>query len=128
MFPVTSIDEMRGLPGDVDVFGQPNELALIPADAWYDNQANALDGPLLSIPDYAALFRAAYPLSRRRPDLCPRRQRHRRNFEADAFKQYQSPWYACAKGDSAVLSETEKQGAVLFLAQPAVDSATTARC
>ncbi|MBP6470276.1 MAG: cytochrome-c peroxidase [Chloroflexi bacterium] len=113
MFPVTSIDEMRGLPGDVDVFGQPNELALIPADKW-TAVWQTLMARLLSIPDYAALFQAAYPTIPAADLTFAHAANAIAAFEADAFNQHQSPWYAYLQGDSTALSETEKRGAVLF--------------
>ncbi|HEY3473188.1 MAG TPA: FG-GAP-like repeat-containing protein, partial [Anaerolineales bacterium] len=60
MFPVTSRDEMRGDRGDVDVFGNPNELAML---VDYKSQPiwNALMKRLLAIPGYVELFKAAYP-------------------------------------------------------------------
>ena len=113
MFPVTSIDEMRGLPGDVDVFGKPNELAVIPNDAWTVIWGGLM-ARLLAYPEYVALFHAAYP------EVPPGDLTfaHAANaiaaFEADAFNQFQSPWYDYLQGEETALSEEAKRGAVLF--------------
>jgi cytochrome c peroxidase len=116
MFPVTSIDEMRGLPGDMDVLGQPNELAVIPNNDW-TGIWDGLMARLLAFPDYVALFQTAYP-NVPATDLT---FAHAANaiaaFEADAFDQYQSPWYHYLHGDTAALSETAKKGAVLFFGE-----------
>jgi cytochrome c peroxidase len=113
MFPVTSPDEMRGFPGDADVFGQPNELGPIdeqdlPA-MWHGLMAR-----LLTIPEYQALFQQAFP------DV-PADQlgfQHAANaiaaFEIEAFTLLDSPWDRYVAGDNAVLSEEAKRGALLF--------------
>ena len=60
MMPVLNRREMRGDAGDVDVFGNPNELAQLT-----DSQPNAIWRAvmqrLLAIPKYDTLFNAAYP-------------------------------------------------------------------
>jgi cytochrome c peroxidase len=60
MLPVTNRVEMRGEPGDKDVFGNANELALLPDTA---NAAiwNAVMRRLLSYSGYVEKFNAAYP-------------------------------------------------------------------
>lgn len=140
MFPVTSRDEMRGgfydiqgyniEPGqspavseyqapagwhDVDIFGKPNELAVIgntPADMpqiWAGLMAR-----LLAIPAYSALFQAAYP-------AVPLEQmgfEYAANaiaaFEMEAFVALNSPWQRYLQGDLSTLSAQAKQGALLF--------------
>lgn len=116
MFPVTSADEMRGVPGDVDVFGQPNELALIAPDdlpaIW-----QALMDRLLAIPDYQALFAVAYP------DVALNELgfEHAANaiaaFEIEAYTFYHTPWYEYLEGDTAALSDEAKAGALLFFGE-----------
>ncbi|MBK8989307.1 MAG: cytochrome-c peroxidase [Chloroflexi bacterium] len=113
MFPVTSVDEMRGLPGDLDVFGQPNELALIPEDDW-TTLWESLMARLLALPGYVALFQAAYPAVPPADLTFVHAANALAAFESDAFNQCQSPWYHYLQGDTAALSETAKRGAVLF--------------
>ena len=60
MFPVVNRVEMRGEPGDVDVYGNPNELALYPDTAWGEIW-RAVMRRLLAIPQYQAMFAAAFP-------------------------------------------------------------------
>ncbi len=113
MFPVTAVDEMRGQPGDVDIFGQPNELALMANDEWAAIW-EGLMARLLAYPEYVALFQAAFP------DVSPDTLTfaHAANaiaaFEVEAFSQYQSPWYRYLRGDESALSAEAKRGAVLF--------------
>src|SRR5712692_5702236 len=59
MMPVLNRREMRGNPGDVDVFGNPNELAQF-ADSQPDQIWRAIMQRLLAIPEYVTLFNAAY--------------------------------------------------------------------
>ena len=113
MFPVTSRDEMRGKAGDTDVFGQPNEVALL-ADSNFTGIWAALRQRLLSIPAYVALFSDAYP------DV-PTEQlgfQHAANalaaFESDAWTLLDSPWDRYVAGDDSALSQTAKRGALLF--------------
>ena len=113
MFPVTSRDEMRGFRGDLDVFGQPNELASI-----VDYKARpvwaALTKRLLAIPDYVELFRAAYP------DV-PTEElgfQHAANamaaYEIAVFTFEDAPFDRYLQGDRTALSEDAKEGAMLF--------------
>lgn len=124
MFPVTSVDEMRGLPGDLDVLGRPNELALLPTDEW-TAVWDGLMARLLAYPEYVDFFQAAYP------DV-PAAElgfEHAANaiaaFEADAFNQFQSPWYRYLQGDETALSETAKRGAILFFGEAACSQCHT---
>jgi cytochrome c peroxidase len=113
LFPVTSADEMRGKPNDVDVFGQLNELGIIEENdlpaMWQGLMAR-----ILSYPKYVELFQAAYP------DLSVDELgfQHAANaiaaFEIDAFTLYHSPWYAFLEGDNDALTEEAKHGAMLF--------------
>src|SRR5262245_9684925 len=60
LLPVINRREMRGDPGDVDVFGNPNELAAIP-DSQPERVWAAVMQRLLAIPGYVSLFGAAFP-------------------------------------------------------------------
>src|SRR5205814_2243385 len=60
MLPVLDRREMRGEPGDRDVFGAPNELAQI-ADSDSAAVWQALMQRLLTIPEYVAKFNRAFP-------------------------------------------------------------------
>lgn len=113
MFPVTSADEMRGASGDRDVFGDENELAVIPADdfpaIW-----EALLQRLLALPGYVDMFAAAYPAVAS-ADLG---FQHAANaiaaFEIDAWSLAESPWDRYVRGDDTALSDDAKRGALLF--------------
>jgi len=113
MFPVTSRDEMRGNRGEVDIFGNKNELAMM---VDYKSQPiwKALTKRLTAILGYVELFNAAYP------DV-PTDQlgfQHAANaiaaYEISAFTFEDSPYDRYIQGDKTALSEEAKQGAILF--------------
>ncbi|MCA9969934.1 MAG: hypothetical protein KC425_06955, partial [Anaerolineales bacterium] len=113
MFPVTSREEMRGLRGYVDIFGQRNALASVNDYAWpliWDG----LMARLLAVPAYQDLFAAAYP------DV-PREQlsfAHAANalaaYQMETFTFLDSPWDRYLLGDQAALSPEALAGAQLF--------------
>ncbi len=113
MFPPTSGDEMRGKPGDVDIYGNPNELAMLADDDFAGIWGGIMDR-LLVIPEYQALFVAAYP------DLGSAELgfQHAANaiaaFEQSAFTFTDSPWDRYLAGEKGALSEDAKAGAKLF--------------
>lgn len=113
MFPVTSPAEMRGNPGDTDVFGAVNELANIPDD---DLQGiwGGIMARLLAIPEYVSLFQSAYPSV----PLGELGFQHAANaigaFEIAAWTKMDSPWDRYVAGDDTALGDAAKQGALLF--------------
>jgi cytochrome c peroxidase len=113
MFPVTIRHEMRGEPGDLDRFGAPNELAELSDDDWPGIWA-AIMARVLTIPQYVAMFQAAYP------GVPPAELgfQHAATaiaaFEVDAFTTVESPLDRYLAGDAAALGEAEKRGAILF--------------
>ncbi|NJN96935.1 MAG: hypothetical protein HC875_23975, partial [Anaerolineales bacterium] len=122
MFPVTSRDEMRGRQGDVSATGPPNELAAL-GDQDFTGIWAVLLARLLAIPEYVALFQAAYPDT----PLGEFGFQHAANaiaaFEQDAFTFTNSPWDQYLAGDPSTLSEPAQRGADLFFGQ-----AGCARC
>ncbi len=113
MFPVTSRDEMRGNRGDVDIFGQPNELAAI-VDYKSRPVWEALMKRLLAIPGYVDLFNAAYP------DV-PQNElgfQHAANalaaYEIAVFTFEDAPFDRYIQGDKTALSSEARRGALLF--------------
>lgn len=114
MFPVTSRDEMRGHPGDRDVFGNVNELASF-EDQDFPGIWRALMQRLLSVPKYVDLFVRAFP------DIAPQAFgfQHAANaiaaFEIEIGNLTDTPWDRYLRGDTAAVSEAAKRGALVFL-------------
>ena len=113
MLPVTNRVEMRGVDGDRDVAGSPNELARI-ADS--DNAAiwNAAMQRVLAISTYLEKFTVAYP-------GIPATQfgfQHAANaiaaFEAQTFTKTNSGFDRYLARDDNALSVDAKRGALLF--------------
>ncbi|MCH9683497.1 MAG: cytochrome-c peroxidase [Deltaproteobacteria bacterium] len=106
MFPVTSREEMRGLPGD-------NELADIP-DGDFGAMWSALMARLGAVPQYVAMFEAAYPGT----PFGEMSFAHAANaiaaFEIAAFESRDSPWDAFVQGDDDALTNKQLRGAVAF--------------
>ena len=113
MLPVLNRQEMRGLPGDRDVEGNPNELAAIP-DASSLEIWRATMRRLLAIQEYQAKFSAAYPGT---PTSALGFQ-HAANalaaFEVDAFTRQSSAFDRFLVGDNRAMTADEKHGALLF--------------
>jgi cytochrome c peroxidase len=113
MFPPTSADEMRGRPGNVDKFGQPNMVGSL-GEYDFPGIWDYLMERLLAIPEYVDLFRKAYP-SVLTEDLG---FQHAANaiaaFEIEAFTLLDSPWDRYVTGDDGALCDDAKRGALLF--------------
>lgn len=113
MLPVLDRREMRGEPGDVDVFGEPNELAQL-ADDEHEPIWGAIMDRLLGVSGYAAMFRAAFP-------GVPAAQLHFRHaaaalsaFITEGFTRTASPFDRYLAGDDAALDIPAKRGGLLF--------------
>jgi cytochrome c peroxidase len=113
MLPVTNRAEMRGKAGDVDVFGNANELAQI-SDADFAERWRATMRRLLAVQDYVAKFTAAYPGT---PASALGFQ-HAANalaaFQVHAFTKANSRFDRYLARDDGALTEDEKRGALLF--------------
>jgi len=106
MFPVMTRLEMRGAPGE-------NELADLD-DADHTGVWAGLMARLLAIPEYVALFQAAYPGT----PVEALGFQHAANalaaFQTEAFTSLGSPFDRYLRGEDAALTEAEKRGAALF--------------
>ncbi len=111
MFPVTSDAEMRGTAGDLDVFGEVNEIANINADDVTGIWA-ALMVRVLNIPEYQTLFTDAFP------QVASPEFSHAAlaigAYEEFAFAFADSPFDQYIAGDNSALSDRQKRGATLF--------------
>lgn len=113
MFPVTSADEMRGAAGDVDVQGNGNELSLLDADDLPGIWAGLMER-LLAYPEYVALFQGAFPDVPAEELTFAHAANAIAAFEIYAYSLPNSPWTNYLNGDVSAMTETEKEGALLF--------------
>jgi cytochrome c peroxidase len=116
MFPVTSRDEMRGLLGDKDIFGQTNELAII-SDYTSRPIWDGLMERLLAIPGYVELFRAAYPGIPADKLTFAQAGNAMAAYQISTFTFEDSPFDRYLRGDVTALSLEARRGAVLFYGQ-----------
>lgn len=113
MFPVTSPDEMRGAVGDLDIFDNVNELALI-GDADLAGQWAAIMERLLALPGYQQLFADAFPDVAVDDLNFGHAARALAAFQIDAYTFLDSPWDRYVAGENNALSSNQKRGAILF--------------
>jgi len=121
LFPVTSRDEMRGLPGDRDAFGRINEIALID-DSDFMGIWSAVFQRIWSIPEYQTLLRQAYPGVPDNAFSLGHIANAIAEFEINSFTFFDSPFDRFLAGDQSALSNAAKQGAVLFFEKAGCDT------
>lgn len=116
MLPVLNRREMRGDSGDTDVFGNPNELALLgddqPREIW-----RAIMRRLLAIPEYANMFGAAFPDRSASLLTFEHAARAIAAFQRQAFTKTDSPFDRYLDRNDAALTAEEKRGAALFFGE-----------
>jgi len=121
LFPPSARAEMRGFkgdpmresPGDIDIFGNENEIS-----KFLDNDIIAIWGGLwkriVAIPEYRKLLERAYPDT----SIEAMGPQHLVNaiaaFQIDAYTFTQSPWDQYLAGNHKALSTEAKRGALLF--------------
>jgi cytochrome c peroxidase len=111
MLPVLNRQEMRGESGDLDRFGQPNELARL-ADDRTGEIWDAIMERVLAISQYVQLFNAGFPGGGR-----PRFEHAARAlaaFEMESFTKTRSPFDRYLDRNDQALSTEAKRGGVLF--------------
>jgi len=111
MLPVLNRQEMRGEPGDLDRFGNPNELAAF-ADDQYAQIWSAVMQRLMAIPEYVEMFAAAFP-GTTHPSF-----RHAAialgAFQTHALTRANTPFDRYLRSDNDALTIEQKRGALLF--------------
>lgn len=116
--PVLNRAEMRGQAGELDVFGQPNELAQFKdtesAQIWA-----AVMRRLAAIPEYVALFAAAYPTRAMNQLSFEDAARAIATFQMEAFTRTQSPFDRYLARDDNALTAEQKRGGILFFGERA---------
>jgi cytochrome c peroxidase len=116
MLPVLDRREMRGEPGDHDVFGAPNELAAI-ADSDSAAVWQAIMQRVLAIPEYAAMFHRAFPdfPTIGLPELrFQQAAQALAAFQLSALIKTDSPFDRYLNHDDAALTTQQKRGGRLF--------------
>lgn len=119
MFPVTSEVEMRGTEGDVDFYGEVNDLALLDEDDEHTVTStwDMLMDRLLALPAYETMFAEAYPDVAKEDLTFAHAAEAIAAFELDAFTFVDSPWDRYVAGDNRALTDQQKTGAALFFGE-----------
>jgi len=116
MLPVLNRREMRGDKGDLDVFGNPNELAqlddTLPNAIW-----QGVMHRLVAVPGYVTLFNAAFPSIPPTSLTFADMGKAIAAFEMDAMLKTGSPFDRYLARDNNALSVEAKRGGVLFFGQ-----------
>jgi cytochrome c peroxidase len=113
MLPVVNRTEMRGEAGDLDVFGQPNELATYPDDQP-DEVRRAVMRRLLAIPAYVDMFLAAFPGVPTSTLTYEHAARAIAAFEKSVLRRTATPFDRYLARDNSALSSVAKRGARIF--------------
>lgn len=113
MLPVVNRAEMLGNPGDVDRFGAPNELAAYGEDEQ-DEIRRAIMRRLLGIPEYVAMFEAAFPGTPVSALGFEHAARAIAAFETHALRRTNSAFDRYLARENSALSASAKRGALIF--------------
>lgn len=113
MFPVSNREEMRGDPGDVDVFGAPNELAQF-GDTQFVAIWQAVMRRVLAIPRYQEMFAAAFPSVGTQALAFQHAAQAIAAFETEAFTRTDSRFDRYLNRNDAALTIQEKRGGLAF--------------
>jgi cytochrome c peroxidase len=116
MLPVVTRDEMLGHAGDLDAFGNPNELAAFAtgqeSEIWL-----ALIRRIVTIPEYVAMFAAAFPGKPASALRFDDAAIALATFQRQAFTKTRSPFDRYLDRDDTALAPDQKRGALLFFGQ-----------
>jgi len=113
MFPVTDRNEMRGEPGDTAPDGRHNELADI-SDGALPAIWSGITARLLAIPEYRALFQAAYPGVPLDEIGFAQAANAIAAFISTQWTFTGAPLDRYLRGDTEALSDSAKRGALVF--------------
>ncbi len=116
LLPVLNRREMRGMPGDQDVFGEPNDLAEF-EDSQTPEIWQALMARLLASPEYVQMFEAAFPNVLASTLRFTHAAEALSTFQMSAFTKTNSPFDRYLDRDDAALTTEQKRGAQLFFGE-----------
>lgn len=112
-FPITPDEEMRGFPGQLDVFGQPNEMADL-TDEDFLEIWSAVTARIVNNDGYNELLANAFPyLPESALDITHIAEAVGA-FMIDEFTALDSPFDRYLAGDNSAMSDSAKRGGTLF--------------
>ncbi len=112
-FPITPDEEMRGFTGQLDVFGQPNELGALSDDDFVQIW-DSITARIVNNDGYDELLQNAYPYTAEKDIDIVDISNAIGAFMTEAFTALNSPFDEYLAGDSEAMSPSAKRGAILF--------------
>lgn len=112
IIPVTPDEEMRGFPGELDVFGQPNEMEGLTNDDFVEIWPLVV-ARALAVPEYNEQLTSVFGVSEDEIDIVHLSEATGA-FMTEAFTALDSPFDRYLAGDDASLSDAAKRGGILF--------------
>ncbi len=113
VIPVTPDQEMRGFPGQRDVFGNVNELARF-TNSQFAQIWPVVTARIINNPGYRPLLAAAYPNVPRDRITISNLVNAMGAFQTEAFTALNAPFDRYLAGDTSAMSDAAKRGALLF--------------
>ncbi|MDB2386511.1 c-type cytochrome [Shewanella sp.] len=113
IFPITPDEEMRGFPGQLDIFGQPNEMALLENDDFTEIWP-LVTARVTDLPAYDGMLKKAFPGTPESALDITHISEAIGAFMSDEFTALNSPFDRYLEGDRSALSDQAKRGALLF--------------
>ncbi|HSN98682.1 MAG TPA: cytochrome c peroxidase, partial [Candidatus Nanopelagicales bacterium] len=113
IIPVTPDEEMRGFPGETDVFGNPNEMADLTNDDFAQIWPMVVDRAM-GVEAYRTALLDAFPGTTEADIDIVHLSEAVAAFMIDAFTALDTPFDRYLAGDNGALSDAQKRGAILF--------------
>ena len=113
VIPITPAQEMRGFPGQKDIFGNVNELEGL-TDTDFVQIWDKLIDRIVAIPGYVDLLQAAFPDTPAEEITISQLSDALGAFQTEAFTALDAPFDRYLAGDNRALSDAGKRGALLF--------------
>ncbi len=112
IIPVTPDEEMRGFPDELDVFGEPNEMAQLTNDDFAQIWPLVVDRAL-AVDEYREQLTSIFGVSESQIDIVHLAEATGA-FMTEAFTALDSPFDRYLAGDDTTLSDSAKRGGILF--------------
>ena len=113
ILPITPREEMRGFIGELDRFGEFNELGVI-ADGDFIGKWEGVVARVKAVPGYRPMILAAFPEQSIDDFDIVDFGNAVGAFETDAFTALDSPFDRFLAGEFGAMSDAQKRGAILF--------------
>lgn len=112
-FPITPDEEMRGFPGQLDVFGEFNELSVL-TDEDFVQIWDLVTARIVNNEGYDELLEKAFPEIAQEDLTIVEISNAVGAFMTEAFTALDAPFDRYLAGDNDAMSESAKRGASLF--------------